>query len=215
MAKMESSLKNMLISLGAICLVSAALLSGVNALTHNKIDEVKAQKVATAIKHVVPFNDSTAVIKDTTAVFQGRQYVVHKVMEGDTTTLGYAIESVTSGFGGPINIMVGFSEAGEIYTTAVVSHSETPGLGAKMTDEKSMFRTQFNGKNPAEYELKVKADNGPVEAITASTITSRAFTLAVANAYGVYSEIAGKMAVDAPVEDNEDAPLDGEGVKNE
>ena len=87
--------------------------------------------------------------------------------------------------------MVGFSGDGRIYSTAVISHSETPGLGAKMTDDESYFRTQFVGKKPSEYNLAVSKDGGDVDAITASTITSRAFTQAVAKAYNVYLAATG------------------------
>ena len=204
MAKMESTLRNMLLSLGAICLVCAALLSGVNAMTAKRILRVQQEKTERAIAQVVPeFEGSPA---DTTVLLNGAEYLVHRTMAADSS-VNYAIESVSSGFGGPVSIMVGISGNGAIYSTAVVSHSETPGLGAKMTDDLSHFRTQFAGKNPAEYTLKVKADGGDVDAITASTITSRAFCQAVENAYKVYQAVAG-----TPVAAEEEEPsLDDEG----
>ena len=188
MEKMESSLRNMLLSLGAICLVCAALLSSVNAMTAKRIARVQEQKTERAIAQVVPEFEGAPV--DTAVILDGTEYIVHKAMAGDSI-VGYAIESVTTGFGGPINIMVGFSGNGKIYSTAVISHSETPGLGAKMTDDESYFRTQFVGKNPSEYNLAVSKDGGDVDAITASTITSRAFTQAVAKAYNVYLAAVG------------------------
>ena len=190
MAKMESSLKNMLLSLGVICLVCAGLLAIVNAATEKKIARVMADKTARAIAQVVPAFDGTPL--DTTVVLDGREFAVHKAMAGDSLVVGYAIESSTAGFGGPINLMVGFSADGGIYSTAVISHSETPGLGAKMTDEASHFRTQFQGMNPAESNLAVTKDGGDVDAITASTITSRAFAAAVQQAYNVYLTARGE-----------------------
>ena len=191
MAKLESTLKNMLISLGGIALVCALLLAVVNALTEKKIARVEAEKTARAIARVVPRFDGEPV--DTLVKVGDREYAVHKAMVADST-VGYAIESVTSGFGGPINMMVGFTADGKICSTAVISHSETPGLGAKITDEESHFRTQFAGKSPADYRLTVTKDGGDVDAITASTITSRAFTAAVANAYNVYLAVSGSSA---------------------
>ncbi|MBO4417352.1 MAG: RnfABCDGE type electron transport complex subunit G [Bacteroidales bacterium] len=188
MEKLESSLRNMLISLGAICLVCAALLSSVNAMTAKRIARVQEQKTERAIAQVVPAFEGAPV--DTAVILDGTEYLVHKAMVGDSI-VGYAIESVTTGFGGPINLMVGFSGDGRIYSTAVISHSETPGLGAKMTDDESYFRTQFVGKKPSEYNLAVSKDGGDVDAITASTITSRAFTQAVAKAYNVYLAATG------------------------
>ena len=77
--------------------------------------------------------------------------------------------------------MVGVTPDGVVYNTSVLSHSETPGLGAKCnTDAK--FMAQWEGFNPAEKILSVKKDGGDVDAITASTITSRAYTEAVKNA---------------------------------
>ena len=103
-------------------------------------------------------------------------------------TVGYAVESFTSkGFSGTINIMVGFDIDGNIIGTSVLSHSETPGLGAKMTEP--AFYTQFIGKNPASFRLAVRKDGGDVDAITASTITSRAYCDAVDRAYRVFQKI--------------------------
>ena len=106
----------------------------------------------------------------------------------DGKTVGYAVESFTSkGFSGRINVMVGFDMDGNIVGTSVISHSETPGLGAKMTDP--AFSSQFVGKNPASYRLAVTKDGGDVDAITASTITSRAYCDAVDRAYRVFGQI--------------------------
>ena len=209
MAKLESTLKNMLISLGGIALVCALLLAVVNALTVKKIARVEAAKTAQAIARVVPAFEGEPV--DTLVMLGDKQFTVHKAM-ADGNTVGYAIETVASGFGGPINMMVGFTAAGEICSTAVISHSETPGLGAKITDEGGHFRSQFAGKDPADYRLFVTKDGGDVDAITASTITSRAFTAAVANAYNVYLAIKGSSA-DAVSAAS--MPQDGEGESHE
>ena len=80
--------------------------------------------------------------------------------------------------------MVGVLPDGTVYNTSVLECSETPGLGAKCQDAASAFRKQFEGF-PADKSLTEKKDGGDVDAITASTITSRAFTLAVSNAVGV------------------------------
>ena len=191
MAKMESTLKNMLISLGGIALVCALLLAVVNALTEKKILKVQQEKTARAIAQVLPAFEGTPM--DTLVLFEGREYDVHKAMLGDSI-VGYAVEAVSAGFGGPINMMVGFTAGGDICSTAVISHTETPGLGAKITDEESHFRTQFKSRNPAEYHLSVTKDGGDVDAITASTITSRAFTAAVQQAYNVYLVATGSSA---------------------
>ena len=103
---------------------------------------------------------------------------------------GIAVISTVGGFGGPLTLMVGIDEAGLVVNTVVLSHSETPGLGAKCAEE-SAFTEQFKGWNPAQKVLAVRKDGGEVDAITASTITSRAYSAAIANAYKVYLNLKG------------------------
>ena len=82
MEKLESSLRNMLISLGAICLVCAALLSSVNAMTAKRIARVQEQKTERAIAQVVPAFEGAPV--DTAVILDGTEYLVHKAMFGDS-----------------------------------------------------------------------------------------------------------------------------------
>jgi len=77
-----------------------------------------------------------------------------------------------------------------VYNTSVLSHSETPGLGAKCTTDQK-FMSQWKGFNPAVKKLSVTKDGGDVDAITASTITSRAYALAVENALNTFNKIQG------------------------
>jgi electron transport complex protein RnfG len=98
--------------------------------------------------------------------------------------------------------MVGFTPDGTIYNTSVVSHSETPGLGAKIVDENIAPREQVKGKTPAANNLSVKKDGGEIDAITASTITSRAFLKGVNAAYEVFQKNCQK-AETVNTEDNE------------
>jgi electron transport complex protein RnfG len=84
--------------------------------------------------------------------------------------------------------MVGFLADGSIFNIAVVSHSETPGLGDKMDISKSNFSVQFKGKNPEDFQISVKKDGGDVDAIAAATISSRAYCDAVLRAYNALSK---------------------------
>jgi Predicted NADH:ubiquinone oxidoreductase, subunit RnfG len=85
-----------------------------------------------------------------------------------------------------VQLLVGFDAEGKIHNTAVLSIKETPGLGSNMTNPK--FKDQVNGKNPAEFKLSVKKDGGDVDAITAATISSRAFLDAVGKAVEAYKK---------------------------
>ena len=185
MAK-ESTLKNMVITLASITLVSSALLGGVYALTKSPIDMAKVEKINAAISKVVAEFDNNPSSEKFAKEMGGKSYTVYPARMGDEL-VGYAIESFTTGgFGGRIVLMVGFNSDGTINNTAVLSHAETPGLGDKMVEGKSEFSVQFQGKNPEDFKLLVKKDGGDVDAITASTITSRAFCEAVEAAWEVY-----------------------------
>ena len=182
----ESTLKNMVITLASITLVSSALLGVVYALTKGPIDAAQVAKINNAISKVVPAFDNNPSAEKFEKELEGKSYIVYPAKSGGEV-VGYAVESFTTGgFGGRIVLMVGFNIDGTINNTAVLSHAETPGLGDKMIEGKSNFSVQFQGKNPQDFKLLVKKDGGDVDAITASTITSRAFCDAVTAAWEVY-----------------------------
>jgi len=182
MAK-ESSFKNMVITLSVICLVCSALLGVVYSVTKAPIEAAELTKINNAIKAVVPECDNNP--SEEMMEVEGSVVYLAKV---NGNIVGYAIKVKVSGFGGPIQMMVGFKADGTIYNTSVISHSETPGLGAKITGE-TPTRTQIVGKNPASSNLTVTKDGGEIDAITASTITSRAFLKGVEAAYKVFVEL--------------------------
>ncbi|OFY42666.1 MAG: FMN-binding domain-containing protein [Bacteroidetes bacterium GWF2_40_14] len=185
MAK-ESSLKNMVSTLFIVCLVSSTLLGGVYAITKEPIEAAAIAKTNSSISQVVPAFDNDPSADVFTKEFDGNSYKIYPAKKGGEI-VGYAVETFsTNGFGGRIVIMVGFNLDGTIFNTSVLSHSETPGLGDKMVEGKSTFSVQFKGKNPADFKMSVKKDGGDVDAITASTITSRAFCGALESAYEVY-----------------------------
>jgi len=76
----------------------------------------------------------------------------------------------------------------------VIKHAETPGLGDKMEKGKSDFSVQFMGQHPSNFNIAVKKDRGDVDAITASTITSRAYCEAVNRAYNALTSIGDKAS---------------------
>jgi len=108
--------------------------------------------------------------------------------------VGFAIKSFTDkGFAGHIEIMAGFLPDGSINKVVVLSHKETPGLGTKMTEPN--FSNQFLGKNPTDYRLKVKKDGGQVDAITAATVSSRAYCDALQRAFDTLNAISDSLLI--------------------
>lgn len=193
----KSSFSNMILALGCICLVCSALLGLVNHVTAEPIAAANLAKTNSAIKAVTPEFDNVPSEEVMTVEVDGKEYKVYPAKYQDKI-IGYAVEVMPTGFGGVIDMLVGFdAETGIIYNTSVISHSETPGLGAKISDTGAgSFRVQFDGMNPAATKFMVKKDGGDIDAITASTITSRAFTSGVAQAYKVYLTIKGEDAAD-------------------
>lgn len=188
---MKSTLKNMIVVLFAITLVASSAVGAVYQLTKEPIAIAKQTKLDDAIKAVLPSDFDTLDEKQEVDV-DGVKVPVYAALK-DGEVVAYAVESFSkAGFGGEVKVLVGFKADGSINSTTVVSHGETPGLGDKMDKSKSDFATQFDGKNPASDNLKVTKDGGSIDAITAATISSRAYVNAVENAYKAYQMVAGK-----------------------
>lgn len=189
-SKKESSFKNMVATLFVVTMVAALALGGVYSATKEPIALAKKAKTEAALKAVIPDFDSIETIKVLPAG-ETDSLSVNKGFKGDQL-VGIAIEaSSRNGYDPtPIKIMVGFSPQGEIINTSVIQHKETPGLGTKMAEPK--FANQFMGKNPDTFDLTVKKDGGEVDAITAATITARAFCEAVKKAHSVFKKEGGK-----------------------
>jgi len=189
MKKLESSLLNMTLVLTLVAVVMGGILAYVNHLTEGPIQEQKDKALADGIKAVMVCND--LVVAEPVEVKQtvdGKEhtFIIYNVKDAQGKDLGAAVQSVTMGFGGDLKVLVGFDSEGSILGYTLLEHAETPGLGAKA--DQWFQRGQKGdiiGKSPAE-PLTVSKDGGQVDAITASTITSRAFLKAVNNAYNAY-----------------------------
>ncbi len=182
MAKTESTFKNMALSLTLIALVSSALLGFVYEITKEPIALSNFNKKLNAIKQVVPeFSNNPNDEMFRLPTGEGDSLDIYPAKKDDVI-IGYAVNTYTSkGFSGNITLMAGFKPDGTIINITVLEQKETPGLGTKMVEPQ--FKDQFNDKNPGEFALKVKKDGGQVDAITAATISSRAFCDAIQRAY--------------------------------
>lgn len=189
MEKLKSNLPNMAVVLTAVALLCSGILAWVNNVTSGPINEQAEKALADGIKAVMQSDDVKVTGEETiTKDFSGKpfEFIVHK------TDKGVAIESVgPNSFGGGLKVLVGFNEEGEILGYTVLETAETPGLGAKAQEWfQKGAKGDIIGKNAATSNLTVSKDGGEVEAITASTITSRAFLAAVSQAWAAYSDQA-------------------------
>jgi len=187
--KLESTLLNMFLSLVLISMVMSGALAFVYLKTKGPIEEASRQKELEAIRLVVPEfdNDPTAAKTEKDGV------VIYRLSKQDVP-VGYAVKSFTEkGFAGHVEIMAGFLPDGSINNITVLQHKETPGLGTKMTDPK--FSGQFLGKNPDAFKLFVKKDGGAVDAITAATVSSRAYCDALQRAFTSMKLVTDSLSV--------------------
>ena len=97
-----------------------------------------------------------------------------------------AFDANAIGYGGPISVMVGVTEQGVLDAIAIMSHSETPGLGARTVEPS--FTDQFKGLNLGG-NLKLAGDGGKVEAISGASISSGAVVKAVRQALELLPKI--------------------------
>ncbi len=188
-AKKEASIWRLAIVLTSIALIAALALTGVYALTKGPIEKGQREKKEKALQAVLP--DYKGTVRDTVIVDADNEEIpVHLAIGENGELCGAGIETYTKkAFAGRFDLMVGFDAEGSIVNTEVIKAGETPGLGDKINKDKSDFALQFNHQNPAEFQLVVKKDGGDVDAITAATISSRAYCDAVQRAYDVYMKI--------------------------
>ena len=180
----------MVLVLTGVAVVMGGILAYVNHLTEGPIQQQKAKVLADGIKAVMACNDVTVASTDTVCQTDAKgkelTYTIYQTKDAQGNDLGAAVESTTGGFGGDLKILVGFDPEGKILGYTLLEHAETPGLGAKADKWfQKGEKGDIIGKDPKE-KLTVSKDGGQVDAITASTITSRAFLLAVNNAYNAY-----------------------------
>ena len=185
---MKSSLVNMVLVLFAITLVASAGVGGVYILTKEPIESAQEQKKLGALSAVLPEFDNNPSAEVTFMELGGSEYAVYPAVKAGNK-VGYAIETTASGFADAINIMTGFDMDGKIVNIAVLKQSETPGLGAKLTNPENPVTQSIVGRKPAEIKMSVRKDGGDVDAITASTISSRAYVNAVNVAYAIFKTI--------------------------
>ncbi len=175
MKKLKSSLTNMLVVLTVITIVAAGVLASVNAVTAPQIEKINAENLAAGIKAVMG-NDDIKVSEP----WEVDAFTAYDINDKQGNLLGKAVVTTENGFGGPLKVLVGFNTDGDILGYTVLEHAETPGLGAKAGE---WFQDKIIGMNPGTNNFTVSKDGGEVDAITASTITSRAFLRAIQNAY--------------------------------
>lgn len=201
MKKLESSLLNMVLVLTGVAVIMGSILAAVNNVTSDPIAQQEKQALMAGIQNVMGGQEVQASEKPDTIIAmtdkKGKttRYSIFNVKDADGNDIGVAVQDTVNGFGGPLVVLVGFDGTGVIKGYTILKHAETPGLGAKADEwfkDSQKPKSYILGRNEKD-SLHVSKDNGDVEAITASTITSRAFLLAVYNAYAAYMQSKGEV----------------------
>ncbi|MDD2530271.1 MAG: RnfABCDGE type electron transport complex subunit G [Bacteroidales bacterium] len=191
MAKLDSSLKNMLLSLSLISFVASAVLAVSFSLTKEPILKAQLKKQQDAIQEVLPIKDAE-IGKEVEIKLDGKPdaFIIYPAQKGDEL-VGAAVKTYSyDGYAGKIEVMVGLDKEGTISNYTVLAASETPGLGSKINDwfKTSKGSQDIRGKNPTKDNFIVKKDGGDFDAITASTISSRAFLSSVKSAFDAFKK---------------------------
>ncbi len=188
--KLESNFRNMVLVLFVVTFVASAAVGVVNTLTADKIAQAQQDKQVEAIRQVVaPFDNDPLTEADTVGTPDGGELVFFPATKNGEP-VGTAVKTYSNnGFSGFISIMVGFNPDGSIYNYSVLEHKETPGLGSKMGEWfVKGAKGDVTGKTPGTAGLQVSKDGGDVDAITAATISSRAFLDAINRASKALAE---------------------------
>jgi Na+-translocating ferredoxin:NAD+ oxidoreductase subunit G len=191
MAKRESTFLSMVVTLFAVTFIAAAALGFVYDFTKDAIELSKMKAQSESIEKVLPEFEELGKPWKVAASPQGDSLEFFPAYKNGER-VGVAVKTYTNnGFSGYISVMAGIDNSGNLSGFEVLEHAETPGLGSKMGpwfSNREKPDQNVIGKNPATHQFKVKKDGGDFDAITASTITSRAFLEALVRAYDAYEK---------------------------
>lgn len=198
MAKRDSSFINMLVTLFAVTFIASASLGLVNEFTRDAIKKANIKAQEKAIASVLPKFDKLGKSLMVLPKDGPDSLELFPAYDAQGKEVGTAVKSYTNkGFSGHFTIMVGFKPDGTISGYEVLQHQETPGLGSKMGEwfrNKDKPKQDIIGKNPGKVNFHVSKDGGDIDAITAATISSRAFLDAVRRAYNTWKNESDGMS---------------------
>ena len=201
MAQRESSFLNMTLTLTLVALIAASILGFVHDLTKADIQAAKDKAQREAITSVLPPFETLGDAWKSLPVDGADSLEFFPAYDANKQLVGVAVKTYTkNGFSGLISIMAGIAADGSISGYEVLEHKETPGLGSKMNlwfKDTAKPAQNIIGKNPETTKFEVSKDGGEVDAITASTITSRAFLEAIKRAVNTYNESTPSQQIEA------------------
>ena len=152
-----------ILAVTVVVFIAVAVLGGLDSVTRDTIEYQKELKVQRMLNEIFP--DMTSYTSE------GDIYII----SADGTEIGFAFLAVGKGYGGDIDILVGLEDETTLKGIAVIAHAETPGLGDKILAPD--FTDRFVGVGIAD--VAVPDEGGKIDAITGSTISTKAVIDAV------------------------------------
>ncbi len=155
-----------IISVTIVVFIAVTLLGLTDTVVRDKIEWQKEQKIQRMLLEIFPDMTEHSLEDDIYRIYS------------NGAEIGSACLAIGKGYGGVIDILVGLENETTIKGVTIVSHLESPGLGARITE--SSFREQFIGVNIADVALR--QEGGEIDAITGATISSKAVVEAIRDA---------------------------------
>jgi electron transport complex protein RnfG len=181
----------MLVVLTVISGVCGYLLASVRSLTKDRIEEQVLLNVKGPAVQKVLANSTNDLIKDRKEIVINNNKSIVFIGKKDGTPWAFAYEVSAKGFGGNIDVMVGFELKRDVLTgVAITTHKETPGVGSKVTQD--AFTNNFRSKAITE-KFDIKSDGGIIDAVTGATISSRGVCSAVKAAIKDYGSVKSQI----------------------
>ena len=189
----------MVVVLAAICACSGLVLSFANQATRAQRENqllkfVKGPSIQAVLGDYDYDNDP---IQDRMALTVGTDKdgnpietnVFPAKTDGRVAAVAYA--ATGTGYGGEIDVMVGLSMDGKLAGISVMTHSETPGLGARITE--TAFTEQFRGL-PLEGGVQLSGDGGTIDAVSGASFSSKGVISAINNAMELFPTIKEEVS---------------------
>lgn len=165
------------VTLGAICLVIAAMLAIINSVTGPRIEANNSTQAEQTLTEVLPDHSGFTNIEITDEMPSSID-LIKKSTEG-----GYVFRLVVTGKSAGMTVMVGITPEGKIAGTKCTSNSETP------TYAEPVFQKTDAGKDG--YYVGMTKDTLEVYLVSGSTLTSSAYGRAVSDALKAFDILMG------------------------
>ncbi len=187
-----NALPRLVLTLTLITAGAGLILSLVEQVTRAPIAEQRRLEMLRALGSVLPEFDNQPdrdrvelVIGTDKRGRELRRVVYRGRKGGDLTGLAFKL-SAPDGYSGNIDVMLGVLPDGTVQGIEILTHSETPGLGDKITTP--AFKDQFQGRNLENADWRVRKDGGEFDQLTGATISPRAVVGAVRGGLEFYRD---------------------------